>query len=60
MSITLEEAKKLIGIEDWDLNPWEEDFFIKSTRELLKEHPPEWFREFKWLLQDQLKWIFEF
>ena len=57
--LTLEEAMRLAGIEDWTLTPSQQNFLIKSTGRLLKRYPPGWFRENRDRLQAKLKIVFK-
>jgi len=56
--LTLEEAMKLSGVEDWTLTPSQQKFLIESTTDLLQRHPPEWFKENQARLQLELKQVF--
>ncbi len=58
--VTLKEAIELVGIEDWDLTPEQQRFFLGLTRDLLKRHTRQWVIESRGLLQAQLDFILHF
>jgi hypothetical protein len=57
--LTLQEAMRLYGIENWTLTPSQEDFLIKTTKNLLKKRSLEWFTENQGRLQAELEILFE-
>jgi len=57
--ITLQEAMKLNGIEDWELTPSQERYLIKSTEDSLIKHNKEWFQENQGRLKAELKIVFQ-
>ena len=52
-------AMTLNGIEDWQMTPLQQQFWLKSTERLMKEYPTEWLLENKTLLQEQLMMLFQ-
>jgi hypothetical protein len=58
MLITLQEAMKLSGVENWTLTPSQQNFLVKSTNNLLQRHPPEWFKENQERLKIELQQVF--
>jgi hypothetical protein len=58
MSVTLQEAMKLSGIEDWTLTPSQQKYLIVSTEGLLARHPPEWFKEHQSRFKVELEQVF--
>ena len=59
MSITLEEAIKLSGVESWTLTPPQKKFLIESRSSLLERHPKEWPLENQERLKVKLEMIFK-
>ena len=57
--ITLQDAIKLSGVEDWTLTPRQKIFLLESTRDLLDKHDPAWFQENRERLKDDLRLIFK-
>ncbi len=59
--ITLEEAMKLNGIEDWTLTQSQQKFLIESATRLSQRYPAEWFQDPKnrEVNQNQLKQVFK-
>jgi hypothetical protein len=56
--ITLQEAIRLYGIEDWTLSPAEQAFLIRSTKRLIQEHGEHWIVKTREGLQKQLETAF--
>ena len=52
-------AMTLNGIDDWQMTPLQQQFWLKSTERLMKEYPTEWLLENKSLLQEQLMMLFQ-
>ena len=53
--ITLQEAMRLYGIEDWTLSPAEQTFLIRSTTRLIQEYGEHWIVKNQEGLQKQLE-----
>jgi len=58
MKLTLKEAMKLIGVENWKLTPSQKKYLINSTNRLLEKHPEAWFKENQEHLKRSLKLVF--
>jgi len=58
LSITLEEAMKLYGMEDYTLTPPQQKLLIESTKEMLEKHDLNWFLENHESLKASLKFAF--
>jgi len=56
--LTLSEAMKLVGIEDWVLSPREQAFLVESTQELVQEHGTDWISKNQRYHQDMLEEVF--
>lgn len=55
LSITLEEALKLYGMEDYTLTPPQQELLIASTKAMLEKHDLNWFLENHESLKDSLE-----
>jgi hypothetical protein len=60
MILTVEQAKRLHGIEDgWHMAPEEENFLVRITESLVQEHGENWVREHQEFLKLELRYIFQ-
>jgi hypothetical protein len=58
LSITLEESKRLYGIEEWTLTPPQQKLLVESTNGMLEKHDLNWFLENHELLKASLELAF--
>jgi len=58
VSITLEEAMRLYGVEDSDLTPLQQQFLVESANGVLEKHDLNWFLENHDSLIDELEETF--
>ncbi len=58
--VTLEEAMRLNGVEDWALSPLDQDFLIRLTEAMLEDHGREWMLRHRGLLRAQLEIALKF
>ena len=56
--ITLQEAMRLCGIEDWTLSQAEQACLIRSTMRLIQEHGEHWIVKTREGLQKELETAF--